>query len=137
MLRTTPLITTNPLPSTSRGRSDADIALDRAMVFRYDAALDLVFKEEFTEQTDQEGEEAAQQRQQAVANEPKRKRPRYGNYELLFPESEEGEEQEREREEEEEELLTRPIPAAAPEQFPFNHPAIKKEKGRSINQGDN
>ena len=31
-----------PLPSTSRGRSEADIALDRAMVFRYDAALDLV-----------------------------------------------------------------------------------------------
>ena len=101
------------------------------MVFRYDAALDLVFKEEFTEQTDQEGEEAA--RQQTVVNESRRKRPRYGNYELLFPEGEE----EQEREPEEEELLTRPIPAAAPEQFPFNHPAIKKGKGRSTNQGDN
>ena len=127
-----------PLPSTSRGRSEADIALDRAMVFRYDAALDLVFKEEFTEQpADQEGEGNAQQQPQpqleAVMNEPRRKRPRYGNYELLFPEGEE----EQEREPEEEELLTRPIPAAAPEQFPFNHPAIKKGKGRSTNQGDN
>ena len=83
-----------PLPSTSRGRSDADIALDRAMVFRYDAALDLVFKEEFTNQV---GEENVQR--QTVVNEPRRKRPRYGNYEFLFPESEEGEEQEREPEE--------------------------------------
>ena len=132
-----------PLPSTSRGRSEADIALDRAMVFRYDAALDLVFKEEFTEQpADQEGEENAQQpprqQQEAVMNEPRRKRPRYGNYELLFPESEEQErEQEREPEEPEEvELQTsrrrrRPSPPAAPEQLPFNHPAIKKEKGRA------
>ena len=59
------------------------------MVFRYDAALDLVFKEEFTEKpADQEGEENAQQPQQqqeAVVNEPRRKRPRYGNYELPFP----------------------------------------------------
>ena len=65
-----------PLPSTSRGRSEADIALDRAMVFRYDAALDLVFKEEFTEQADQEGEENAQQpqpQQEVVVNEPRRK----------------------------------------------------------------
>ena len=114
------------------------------MVFRYDAALDLVFKEEFTEQpADQEGEENTQQPQQqgAVVNEPRRKRPRYGNYELLFPESEE---QEREPEEpEDEELQTsrrrrRPsTPAAVPEQLPFNHSAIKKEKGRSTNQGDN
>ena len=118
------------------------------MVFRYDAALDLVFKEEFTEQpADQEGEENAlqqpQPQQEAVVNEPRRKRPRYGNYELLFPESEEGEEQEREPEEPEEvELQTsrrrrRPSPPAAPEQLPFNHPAIKKEKGRSTNHGDN
>jgi len=138
-----------PLPSTSRGRSDADIALDRAMVFRYDAALDLVFKEEFTEQPeDQAGEENAQQqqqqqqqqKQQGVANEPRRKRPRYGNYELLFPESEE---QEQEEEEEAEAELqtsrrrTRTSPPAASEQLPFNHPAIKKEKGRSTHQGDN
>ena len=127
------------------------------MVFRYDAALDLVFKEEFTEQpADQEGEENAQQQpqpqpqQEAVMNEPRRKRPRYGNYELLFPESEEQEqeqEQEREREpeepdEEEEELQTscrgrKTSTLAAPEQLPFNHPAIKKEKGRSTNHGDN
>jgi len=132
-----------PLPSTSRGRSEADMALDRAMVFRYDAALDLVFKEEFTEPADHEGEENAQQpqpQQEAVVNEPRRKRPRYGNYELLFPESEESDEQEREPEEVE--LQTscrrmRPSPAAAPERLPFNHPAIKKEKGRSTNQGDN
>ena len=133
-----------PLPSTSRGRSEADIALDRAMVFRYDAALDLVFKEEFTEQpADQEGEENTQQPQQqpqAVVNEQRRKRPRYGNYELLFPESEG---QEQEQEEPEEELQTsrrrrRPsTPAAASEQLPFNHPAIKKEKGRSTYLGDN
>ena len=116
------------------------------MVFRYDAALDLVFKE-FTEQPeDQEGEENAQQPQQqqeAVVNEPRRKRPRYGNYELPFPESEEQEEaEEEEPEEEEEELQTsrrrrRPSPPAAPEQLPFNHPAIMKEKGRSTHQGDN
>jgi len=132
-----------PLPSTSRGRSEADIALDRFMVFRYDSALDLVFKEEFTEQPDDpEGEEAAQQQQQqqAVVNEPRRKRPRYGNYELPFPESEE---QEREEPEEEVELpinsrRRRPSPpTAAPEQLPFNHPAIKKEKGRSTNHSDN
>ena len=117
------------------------------MVFRYDAALDLVFKEEFTEQPeDQAGEENAQQQQQqqqkqqqGVANEP-RKRPRYGNYELLFPESEE---QEQEEEEEAEAELqtsrrrTRTSPPAASEQLPFNHPAIKKEKGRSTHQGDN
>ena len=115
------------------------------MVFRYDAALDLVFKEEFTEQADQEGEENAQQpqpQQEAVVNEPRRKRPRYGNYELLFPESEESEEQEQEREEPEVELQisrrrSRPSPPAASEQLPFNHPAIKKEKGRSTHQGDN
>ena len=141
-----------PLPSTSRGRSEADIALDRAMVFRYDAALDLVFKEEFTEQADQEGEENAQQprqQQEAVVNEPRRKRPRYGNYELPFPESEEEREREQEQEQErepeepeDEELQTsrrrrRPSPPAAPEQLPFNHPAIKREKGRSINPNDN
>ena len=135
-----------PLPSTSRGRSEADIALDRAMVFRYDAALDLVFKEEFTEKpADQEGEENVQPQPQqpAVVNEPRRKRPRYGNYELLFPESEEQEREPEEPEEPEEvELQTscrrmRPSPAAAPERLPFNHPAIKKEKGRSTNQGDN
>ena len=130
-----------PLPSTSRGRSEADIALDRAMVFRYDAALDLVFKEEFTEQADQEGEENAQQpqpQQEVVVNEPRRKQPRYGNYELLFPESEEQEREPEEPEEPEEEELQssrrrrRPSPpAAAPEQLPFNHPAIKKQKGRA------
>ena len=71
------------------------------MVFRYDAALDLVFKEEFTEQpADQEGEENVQQPQQhqTGVDEPRRKRPRYGNYELPFPESEEEREQEQERE---------------------------------------
>ena len=111
------------------------------MVFRYDAALDLVFKEEFS---DQEGEENAQQpprqqQPQAEVNEPRRKRPRYGNYELPFPESEEEREQEQEREPEEPEEVElqtsrrrrRPSPpAAAPEQLPFNHPAIKKEKER-------
>jgi len=124
------------------------------MVFRYDAALDLVFKEEFTEQTeDQEGEENVQQPQQqqeAVVNESRRKRPRYGNYELPFPESEEEREREQEQEQErepeepeDEELQTsrrrrRPsTPAAVPEQLPFNHSAIKKEKGRSTNQSDN
>ena len=103
------------------------------MVFRYDAALDLVFKEEFTNQV---GEENVQR--QTVVNEPRRKRPRYGNYELLFPESEEQERELEELEEPEEvELQTsrrrrRPsTPAAAPEQLPFNHPAIKKEKGRA------
>jgi len=134
-----------PLPSTSRGRSEADIALDRAMVFRYDAALDLVFKEEFTEQpADQEGEENVQQPQQhqTGVDEPRRKRPRYGNYELLFPESEESDEQEREQEEAELQTNRRrrrpSTPAAAPEQLPFNHPAIKKDKGRSsTNHGDN
>ena len=133
-----------PLPSTSRGRSEADIALDRAMVFRYDAALDLVFKEEFTEQpADQEGEENVQQPQQhqTGVDEPRRKRPRYGNYELLFPESEESDEQEREQEEAELQTSHRrrrpSTPAAAPEQLPFNHSAIKKEKGRSTNQNDN
>jgi len=122
-----------PLPSTSRGRSEADIALDRAMVFRYDAALDLVFKEEFTNQV---GEENVQR--QTVVNEPRRKQPRYGNYELLFPESEEQEREPEEPEEPEEEELQssrrrrRPSPpAAAPEQLPFNHPAIKKQKGRA------
>ena len=99
-----------PLPSTSRGRSEADIALDRFMVFRYDSALDLVFKEEFTEQSEDEEEETTQPQQQqqqqqqqqpAAVSEPRRKRPRYGSCELPFPESEE---QEREEPEEEVEL---------------------------------
>ena len=112
------------------------------MVFRYDAALDLVFKEEFTEKpADQEGEENAQQPQQqqeAVVNEPRRKRPRYGNYELPFPESEEHEQEgDEEAELQISRRRSRPSPPAASEQLPFNHPAIKKEKGRSTHQGDN
>ena len=73
MLLTKPLTTTNLFPRHQEG--EVKLTFDRAMVFRYDAALDLVFKEEFTEQPeDQEGEENAQQPQQqqeAVMNEPR------------------------------------------------------------------
>jgi len=88
---TTPWITPtpNPLPTTSRGeRSREDIALDEALAFHFDPVNNTVTIQEKIAQHPGQERGVAQQPQLA-ANEPKRKRPRYGTYELPFPESEE------------------------------------------------
>ena len=74
-------------------RSEEDIALDRTLVFHYDPVHNVVIKQEMPPLT---AEEEGVLRQRLL--QPKRKRARYGNYELPFPESEEEQEQEQEQE---------------------------------------
>ena len=106
-------------------RSEEDIALDRTLVFHYDPVHNVVIKQEMPPLT---AEEEGVLRQRLL--QPKRKRARYGNYELPFPESEE-QEQEQELAEASNSNRARKSPAPE-EQLPFNHPAIQKEKGRAL-----
>ena len=122
-------------PEPSVWRSEQDIALDRTLVFHYDHDRHVVIKEEIPQLPGN---------QPLPSTAPRRKKPRYGYgaYEDPFPESEEEEEEEeQEHEQEQEEPLARssrkrknPPPQ---HELPFNHPAIRKEKGRSINPHDN
>ena len=118
-------IVTDIKPEPSVWRSEEDIALDRTLVFHYDHDRHVVIKEEIPQLPGN---------QPLPSTAPRRKKPRYGYgaYEDPFPESEE----------EPEEPLARgssrkrknPPPQ---HELPFNHPAIRKEKGRSINTHDN
>jgi len=102
------------------------------MVFHFDPVSQVVTMREIPQPfVDQSEAEASHQQQLAAVNDQRRKRPRYGNYELPFPESEE-EDQEELQASSKKKRMTPP----ASEQLSLIHPAIQKEKGRAANQED-